>query len=63
MKENSASPTLNSRLLIVAGLHNNIIEIVGTFEVFMGGEVRQIHLPIVVSVSHGFTPAPALSDQ
>ena len=63
MKENSASQTLNSRLLIVAGLHNNIIEIIGAFEVFVGGGVGQIHPAVIVPVANRFAPAPALPDR
>ena len=63
MKENSASPALNSWPLVMAGLNHDIIEAVGTFEVFMGGGIGQIYPAIIVSVANSFTPAPAFPDR
>ena len=63
MKEDSASAALNSRLLIVVGLHHNIVEAIGAFEIFMGCRVGQIYPAIVVSVANSLAPAPALPDR
>jgi hypothetical protein len=63
MEEDCASAALNSWPLVVAGLNHNIIEAVGTFEVFMGGGIGQIYPAVVVSVAYSFTPAPAFPDR
>ena len=63
MKEDSASAALNSRPLIVAGFHHNVIEAVGTFEIFRSRRVWQFHLAIVVPVANVLAPAPALPDR
>ena len=62
VKEDGAAAALDAGLQVVAGLHHNIIEMVGTFQIFVGCGIGQIHAAIVISVAHGFTPAPATSD-
>ena len=39
MKENCASAALNSWPLVMAGFHHNVIEAVGTFEIFVSCRV------------------------
>ena len=63
MKEDGASAALDARPLIVVGLNHNIIEVVGTLEVFVCGCIGQIHPAVIVSVANRLAPAPALSDR
>ncbi len=63
MKEDSASAALDSRLLIVAGLYHNIVEVVGAFEIFVSGRIGQIYPAIIISVAYGFAPAPTILDR
>jgi len=62
MKEDGTSPPLYSWLLIMTGLHDYIIEIIGSPEFFMGGGIGQIHPAIIVPVAYSFAPPPALPD-
>ena len=63
MEEDCASATLNSWPLVMAGLNHNIIEAVGTFEVFMGRGIGQTYPAVIVSVANLLAPAPTLSDR
>lgn len=63
MEENSASPALNSGPLIMAGLYDDIIKLIGAFKLLMGGCIGQIHPAIIVSVAYGFAPTPTLPDR
>jgi len=59
MKENSAAPALDAGPLVVTGLHHDIIEMVGTFQVLVGRGIGQIHTAIIVPVACLFAPTPA----
>jgi hypothetical protein len=63
MKKDGATATLDARLLIVAGLHHNIVEMIGAFEIFVGGGIGQVYLAVIISVAYGFAPAPAPPDR
>ena len=59
VKENGAAAALDAGPLVVAGLHHNIIEMVGTFQILVGRGIGQIHPAIIVPVACRFAPAPA----
>jgi len=63
MKENGAAAALDAGPLVVAGLHHNIIEMIGTFQILVGRGIGQIHAAIIVPVACRFTPAPAAADR
>ena len=63
MKEYGAAAALNAGPLVVAGLHHNIIEMVGALQILVGGGIGQVHPAIVIPVPQGFTPTPATLDR
>ena len=63
MKENGAPPALDSWEPVVAGFHHDIVEMVGTFQIFVGGCIGQINPAVIVSIAYSFTPAPTTSDR
>jgi hypothetical protein len=62
MKENGTAPALDAGPLIMAGLHHDIIEMVGTLQVFVGRGIGQVDPAVIIPVTHCFTPAPTTPD-
>ena len=62
VEKDGTTAALNAGALVVAGFNDNVVEVVSSPQLLVGGRVGHVNHTVVVPVPCRFTPAPALPE-